>query len=78
MLNIIEKLEGKFEYRNFDDRVLCIKGNCADVMKLIDGKSIDLVLTDVPYIQEFHDRGMAKDRPNYKKISNYGSNKKRN
>lgn len=49
-------------------------GDCLELMKEIEDKSIDLLLTDPPYKQEFHGRGMSKDRPNYKKISNYGSN----
>lgn len=51
-----------------------INADCLDILKQLPDKSIDLVLTDVPYKQEFHGRGMAKDRPNYLKISDYGSN----
>lgn len=55
-----------------------ILGDCLEVMKKLPDKSVDLVLTDVPYKQEFHGRGMSKDRPNYLKIKDYGSNKNLN
>lgn len=50
-------------------------GNCMDFMRQLPDKSVDCILTDVPYKQEFHGRGMAKDRPNYIKMAEYGSNK---
>lgn len=50
-------------------------GDCMEVMERLEDHTIDLVLTDVPYIQEFHDRGFSGKRPNYKKIAEYGSNK---
>lgn len=53
-----------------------INADCLDILEELPDKSIDLVLTDVPYKQEFHGRGMAKNRPNYLKINNYGSNQK--
>lgn len=50
--------------------------DCMDILKQLPDKCIDLVLTDPPYKQEFHSRGrMAKDRPNYLKIKDYGSTK---
>lgn len=52
-----------------------INADCMDILKALPDKSIDLVLTDPPYKQEFHGRGMAKHRPNYIKICNYGSAK---
>lgn len=52
-----------------------IHGDCMEVLKQLPDKSVDCVFIDPPYKQEFHDRGMAKDRPNYKKMSEYGSNK---
>lgn len=51
-----------------------INADCMDVFKNIPDNSIDIIFTDVPYKQEFHDRGMSKERPNYLKISEYGSN----
>ena len=36
-------------------------------LKQLPNKSIDLILTDPPYKQEFHGRGMSKDRPKYLK-----------
>lgn len=49
--------------------------DCMDILKHLPDKCIDLVLTDPPYKQEFHDRGMSKDRPNYIRIKEYGSTK---
>lgn len=49
--------------------------DCMDVLAQLPDKSIDLVLTDVPYKQEFHGRGMSATRPNYLKIKQYGSDK---
>ncbi|MHA1447962.1 MAG: DNA-methyltransferase [Candidatus Hodarchaeales archaeon] len=46
-------------------------GDCLEVMPTLD--KVDCILTDVPYKQEFHGRGMAKNRPNYAKIKEYGS-----
>lgn len=51
-----------------------INADCLDILKELPDKSIDLVLTDPPYKQEFHGMSMAKNRPNYLKISDYGSN----
>ena len=55
-----------------DEFVTLYHGDCFEILNTIP--KADLVLTDPPYIQEFHDRGMSKDRPNHKAISNYGSN----
>lgn len=52
-----------------------INADCLDILKQLPDKSVDLVLTDPPYKQEFHDRGMAKNRPNYMRIKEYGSTK---
>lgn len=60
----IKDLEGKI-----------INSYCMDILKQLPDKSIDCVFTDLPYKQEFHGRGMSKDRPNYLKIKDYGSNK---
>ena len=49
--------------------------DCLELMQEIPDKSIDLVLTDPPYKQEFHNRGMSKDRPHHLEMSKYGSNK---
>lgn len=49
--------------------------DCMDVLAQLPDKSIDLVLTDVPYKQEFHGQGMSATRPNYLKIKQYGSDK---
>lgn len=49
--------------------------DCMDVLADFPNHSIDLVLTDVPYKQEFHGRGMSATRPNYLKIKQYGSDK---
>ncbi len=48
-------------------------GDCLEILPQLD--KVDLVLTDPPYIQEFHSRGMAKDRPKYKEMKEYGSSK---
>jgi len=61
---MLEQLINKIHY---DD--------CMDFMGLLSDKSVDCILTDVPYKQEFHGRGMAKYRPNYIKMAEYGSNK---
>ena len=58
----IEELENKI-----------INADCMDILKQLPDKSIDLILTDPPYKQEFHGRGMSKDRPKYLQISKYGS-----
>ena len=50
-----------------------INADCMDILKELPDKCIDLVLTDPPYKQEFHGRGMSKDRPKYKQIAQYGS-----
>ena len=60
------------EIKDIENRI--INADCMDILKELPDKCIDLVLTDPPYKQEFHDRGMSKDRPNYLKISEYGSN----
>lgn len=52
-----------------------INADCMDILKQLPDKCVDLVLTDPPYKQEFHGRGMSKDRPNYMKIKEYGSSK---
>lgn len=52
-----------------------INADCIDILKQLPDKSVDLVLTDPPYKQEFHGRGMLKDRPNYMRIKEYGSTK---
>lgn len=58
----IEELENKI-----------INADCMDILKQLPDKSIDLILTYPPYKQEFHGRGMSKDRPKYLQISKYGS-----
>lgn len=50
-----------------------IHADCMDILKQLPDKCVDLVLTDPPYKQEFHDRGMSKDRPKHLQIVNYGS-----
>ena len=50
-----------------------IHADCMDILKELPDKCIDLVLTDPPYKQEFHNRGMSKDRPKYKQMADYGS-----
>ena len=50
-----------------------INADCMDILRQLPDKCIDLVFTDVPYKQEFHGRGMSKDRPKYLQISQYGS-----
>lgn len=50
-----------------------INSDCLEYLKQIPDKSVDLILTDPPYKQEFHGRGMSKYRPNYLRIKNYGS-----
>lgn len=50
-----------------------INDDCMEILKELPDKSIDLVLTDPPYKQEFHGRGMSKDRPKHLQIVNYGS-----
>ena len=49
--------------------------DCMDVLKSLPDKSVDLILTDVPYKMDFiHGMGIRKYRPNYNKISAYGAN----
>ena len=50
-----------------------INADCMDILKQLPYKCIDLVLTDPPYKQEFHDRGMSQDRPKHQQIIKYGS-----
>lgn len=50
-----------------------INDDCMNILKQLPDKCIDLVLTDPPYKQEFHNRGMSKDRPKHQQIANYGS-----
>lgn len=61
------------DIKEFENRI--INADCMDILKQLPDKCIDLVLTDPPYKQEFHGRGMSKDRPNYLKIKGYGSTK---
>lgn len=49
--------------------------DCMEYMREIKDNTFDCILTDVPYKQEFHGRGMAQHRATYLKIKNYGSNK---
>lgn len=49
-------------------------GDCMELMNQLEDNSIDAIITDVPYKQEFHSRGMAHNRKNYKDIGDYGSN----
>lgn len=49
--------------------------DCMEVLAQMPDKCLDLVMTDVPYKQEFHGRGMSAARPNYLKIKEYGSDK---
>lgn len=52
-----------------------INADCLDILRQLPDKCVDLVLTDVPYKMDFeHDMGIRKMRPNYDKISEYGSN----
>ena len=39
---------------DFENRVIC--GNCIDVMKQMPGESVDLVVTDPPYLVNYRDR----------------------
>lgn len=49
--------------------------DCMDVLKSLPDKSVDLILTDVPYKMDFeHGGGIRNHRPNYNKISDYGAN----
>ena len=50
-----------------------INADCLDILKQLPDESVDCCFTDVPYKQEFHNRGMAKSRNMYKKIGEYGS-----
>jgi DNA modification methylase len=54
-----------------ENKITC--ADCLEVLKQIPDKSVDVILTDPPYKQEFHGRGMSKDRPNYLRIKDYGS-----
>jgi len=54
-----------------ENKIIC--ADCLEVLKQIPDKSVDVILTDPPYKQEFHGRGMSKDRPNYLRIKDYGS-----
>lgn len=51
-----------------------INADCLDILRQLPNKCVDLVFTDVPYRQEFHDRGLCAKRPTYAKIDAYGSN----
>lgn len=51
-----------------------VKGDCLEILSKVEDKSIDCIFTDVPYKQEFQGGPMAKARPNYINIKNYGSN----
>ncbi len=48
MNNIINNLE-KYKY-DLINNILCINGDCLDVMQDIQEKSIDCILTDPPYL----------------------------
>lgn len=37
-----------------------IHADCMDILKQLPDKCIDLMLTDPPYKQEFHSRGITK------------------
>lgn len=50
------------------------KADCMDVLAQMPDKCLDLICTDVPYKQHFDGGGMRRNRPNYKKINEYGSN----
>ncbi len=63
-------LENKLVYE--DEYVKLYKGDCFEIIKQLD--NVDLVVTDPPYIQEFHGRGIIINRPNYAEIAAYGSN----
>lgn len=64
------------EMKNIDEYVnQIINADCLDILKELPDKSLSCIFTDPPYKQEFHGRDMSKDRPNYLKISEYGSNK---
>lgn len=54
------------EIKDLENKI--INADCMDILKQFPDKSIDCVFTDLPYKQEFHGRGMCKDRPNYLKI----------
>ena len=49
--------------------------DCMAVMPQMPDRCLDLILTDVPYKQEFQGRGMSARRPNHLKIKQYGSDK---
>lgn len=59
------------ELKNYENHILNM--DCIDFLKNCPDNYFDLILTDPPYKQEFHDRGMSKDRPKYLQISKYGS-----
>ena len=48
------------KFEDMINQVIC--GDCLEVMKHIPNKSIDLVLTDPPYIVGAKGRGLAGDR----------------
>jgi len=54
-----------------DDDVTLYNDDCNNIISSLD---YDVIMMDPPYSQEFHDRGnLTRSRPNYKKISEYGS-----
>lgn len=71
--SLIHARESKIMLSQYLNKI--IHGDCMEILKQLPDKSVDCVFIDPPYKQEFHDRGMAKERPNYKKMAEYGSNK---
>lgn len=50
MLELVNKLnENNIQNVLFNNRILCIKGDSLEILKLIDNKSIDFIMTDPPY-----------------------------
>lgn len=47
--------------------------DCMEAIEQLPDKSIDMVLTDVPYKQVLSGGGIRKSRPNYDRIRDYGS-----
>lgn len=52
-----------------EDKIVC--GDCLEIIKTIQDGTFDAVITDPPYQQEAHGRGLAGKREIYKKMSEW-------
>jgi site-specific DNA-methyltransferase (adenine-specific) len=55
-----------------DARWCVVEGDCLDVLSALPEKSVDHVITDPPYGEEFHSKSRTQGRDGFRRVTEYG------